>query len=60
MWVLESCLEQVNVESGEDLGNLMNWIDRVSPQCIGACDFLPKNIPLSSSVEISKSILLER
>lgn len=23
------CLEQVKAESGEDLGNLMNWIDRV-------------------------------
>lgn len=23
------CLEQVKVESGEDLGNLMNWIGRV-------------------------------
>ena len=57
--MLERCLEQVKVESGEDLGNLMNWIDRV-PHNVSVLVTSTQKIPLSSPVEISKSILLRK
>ena len=55
----ERCLEQVNVESRGDLGNLMNWIDRV-PHNVSVLVTSTQKIPLSSSVKISKSMLFRK